>query len=67
MAYELRPPNKAQNTQLSLCDGGNWFANGCIEHGVLQSRRSNRVTVAPHKLSTTKKETFFPSQRNFKS
>ena len=51
--HELRTTNEAQNTQLSFGNGGNWLKSGCVEHGALQSRRSNRGTVGPHRLSTT--------------
>ena len=61
MAHKSRPPTEAYHTQLSLCDDRNWLASGCIKHGVFQSRRSNRVTVAPHRLPTKRKEMIFLS------
>ena len=46
-------------TQISLCDDRKCLASGCIKHGVFESRRSNRLTVVPHRLSTTRKEKIF--------
>ena len=58
---KLRPSTEALNAQVSLCDDRNWFASVCIMHDIFQSRRSNRVTVVPHRLSITTKETIVPS------
>ena len=52
---------EAENAQVSSCDDRNWFASVFIEHGVFQLRRSKRVAVAPHRLSTTTKYTIFSS------
>ena len=65
MAHKLRPSTEAYNARVSLCDDRNWFESVCIKHGVFQSRRSNSVTVASHRLSTTTKETIFPSELGF--
>ena len=59
-AHEQRPPNGAVHAQLYLCLRRNRLASVCIEHGIFESRSSNRVvTVALHRLSPTTKETIF--------
>ena len=65
MAHKLRQPTEAYNTQVSLCDDRSWFASVCIKHGVFQSRRSERVTVASHRFSATTKESLFLSGFGF--
>ena len=66
MAHKLRPSTEAYNTQVSLCDDRSWFASVCIKHGVFQPRRSQRVTVASHRLSATTKETLFSIRVRFR-
>ena len=39
-----------------------WLASVYHEFGILRSRRSDRVTVAPHKAANPKKESIFTSQ-----
>ena len=41
------------------------LASVCLKHGVFQSRRSKKVTVASDRLSTSTKETIFPSEHGF--
>ena len=52
-AHHHRPPEEAQNTQLSLTDGCGSLARVYNECGGRQSRGWTRVAVAPHKTSNT--------------
>ena len=54
IAHRLRPRNKHKKCSY-ICVMTVIFASVCIEHGVLQSRHSNRVTDALHMAFNYKK------------